>query len=233
MAYTAKETILEAKTVIVSFSEKQVEDIIEKEKMLDMYEDKLGTYLVKISSKALTDRDSNEVSKLLHCIGDFERIGDHAVNLTEVAGEMNDKQLSFSRKAMADIAVLGSAIEEILDITVNAFEKNDLALASKVEPLEQVIDALIKLIKLRHVERLQAGACTLQLGFVFSDLLTNFERVSDHCSNIAVGTIELNRSSFDTHEYLSHVKDGSNEEFTAHFNAFSNKYSLDVIQSIN
>jgi len=205
MAHIAKNIIHAASSVIMGFDEKKIAEVIEQEQTLDMYEDKLGTYLVKISSKALSDRDSNEVTKLLHCIGDFERIGDHAVNLTEVAREMHDKQLSFSRKAIANIHVLSKAVEEIVDITVNSFENTDLALASTVEPLEQVIDSLIKQIKLGHVERLQAGACTLQLGFVFSDLLNNYARVSDHCSNIAVGTIELERNSFDTPEDLSNV----------------------------
>lgn len=231
MAHIAKKIILTASSVIMNYDEKKIAEVIAQEQTLDMYEDKLGTYLVKISSKALSDRDSNEVTKLLHCIGDFERIGDHAVNLTEVAREMHDKQLSFSRKAIADILVLSKAVEEIVDITVNSFEHTDLALASNVEPLEQVIDSLIKQIKLGHVERLQAGACTLQLGFVFSDLLNNYARVSDHCSNIAVSTIELERNSFDTHEYLSHVKDGSNAEFSVLFESYSEKYSLSGVSS--
>ncbi len=231
MAHIAKDTIKAAKSLVGNFNEKKIEMIVENEQVLDMYEDKLGTYLVKVSSKALSDRDSNEVSKLLHSIGDFERIGDHALNLTKVAREMFDKQLSFSKRALADIQILSQALDEILDITVESFEKNDLALASKVEPLEQVIDSLIKQIKLRHVERLQTGACTLQLGFVFSDLLTNFERVSDHCSNIAVGVIELARSSFDTHEYLQHVKDGSDREFQTLFSEYSGKYALVLHQT--
>ena len=226
MAYITKNAISTAISVLENFNEKKIAEVVEQEQTLDMYEDKLGTYLVKVSSKALSDRDSIEVSKLLHSIGDFERIGDHALDLTEVAREMHDKELSFSRKAMADVHVLIQAIEEIVTITVKAFEETDLQLATSVEPLEQVIDSLIKQIKLGHVERLQAGACTLQLGFVFSNLLNNFERVSDHCSNIAVGIIELERTSFDTHEYLSHVKDGSDAKFTELFNSYAEKYTL-------
>ncbi len=226
MAVIAKETILAANSLINNFNEKQVNYVIENEQTLDMYEDKLGTYLVKIATKNLTDIDSNEVSKLLHSIGDFERIGDHAVNLSEVAKEIDDKQLNFSDEAMKDLKILGTALEEILEITVEAFGKNSLDIASKVEPLEQVIDSLIKQVKLRHIERLQGGQCTIQLGFILSDLLTNIERVSDHCSNIAVGIIELKHNSFNTHEYLNHIKDGSDRNFIENYNAFSKKYVL-------
>lgn len=226
MAQTAMEAILAAKELLGKFDEHQFNKIAEKEQTLDVYEDKLGSYLVRIASKSLTYTDSNEVSKLLHSIGDFERMGDHALNLAEVAKEIYDKQLNFSQEAMKDLSVLSSALDEILDITVEAFKENNMELASKVEPLEQVIDSLIRQIKLRHIERLQGGQCTIQMGFVLNDLLTNIERVSDHCSNVAVGIIELKHNSYNTHEYLRQIKDGSNKNFSESFNTFTKKYSL-------
>lgn len=226
MSKIAHEAVLDAMDVIGKFDSVKAESILEKEDVIDIYEDKLGTYLVKLSSKELTEKDSQQISKMLHTIGQFERLGDHACNLLKTAEEMNDKEISFSEEANREIAVASAAITEIMDITMTAFEKGDLELASKVEPLEQVIDDIISNIRNRHISRLKNGVCTIELGFVLSDLLSNYERVSDHCSNIAVAIIESSHDSFKAHEYLSGVKNDDNQEFNEEFEAYSKKYSL-------
>ena len=166
------------------------------------------------------------MSKLLHTIGDFERLSDHAVNILKVAEEINDKKIEFSDSAKAEIKTITKALCEILDITSQSFINGDIELAKKVEPLEQVIDVLISEVKTNHVNRLQTGECTIELGFVLSDLLNNYERVSDHCSNIAVAMIETSHSSFETHEYLNAVKSDKNEEFINEYNEYSEKYKI-------
>ena len=180
MGQIAIEALLDSISLVEKFDTKIVDKIIESEKKLDDYEDKLGTFLVKVSSHDLTDADSNMVSTLLHVIGDFERIGDHAVNIAKAAQEISDKQINFSENATAELKVATDAIKEILELTEKAFAENDFALAKQVEPLEQVIDDLLAEIKSRHIARLTGGKCTIELGFVLSDLLTNYERVSDH-----------------------------------------------------
>ncbi len=206
MANIAKTTLNDAIDLLHNYSAKKDEEIRQSENDIDTYEDKLGTYLVLLSAKELSESDSTQVSKLLHSIGDFERLGDHAVNLVRIAAEINDKQLTFSEAASGELAVLTKAITDILTLTVDAFEQNDLTLAAKVEPLEQVIDGLIANVKARHIRRLQAGECTIELGFVLSDILNNYERISDHCSNVAVTIIEMEHNSFKTHQYLNQVK---------------------------
>lgn len=226
MAKAARDSLLTSIEIVGNYDPKKAEYITRTEGMIDMYEDKLGTFLVKLSSKNLTHDDSNEVSELLHAIGDFERIGDHAVNILRVAEEIRDKALTFSEHAQQELEVLTQAIVDILNLTVDAFEKEDSALAGKVEPLEQVIDGLKKEIKNRHVKRLQEGRCTIELGFVLSDLLTNYERVSDHCSNVAVTVIQIKDSVMDTHDYLNKVKTDGGEEFTSAFNTYKQTYRL-------
>lgn len=226
MGLTAIQALLDSIALVEKFDTKIVDEIIECEKTLDDYEDKLGTFLVKISSHDLTDADSNTVSTLLHIIGDFERIGDHAVNIAKVAQEINDKQISFSENATAELKVVTNAIKEILELTEKAFAENDLNLAMMVEPLEEVIDDLLAEIKSRHIARLTGGKCTIELGFVLSDLLTNFERVSDHCSNIAVCLIQISKSVFDAHEYLNEYKSSGSETFTHSFDEYKGKYIL-------
>ena len=220
------EAIMMGLDITQKFSTQKVARIMEIEDIVDNYEDKLGTTLVKLSSKELSDTDSRQVSKILHTIGEFERLSDHAVNIVSVAEEMNDKNIRFSDSANKELAVATAALTEILDITTRAFENDDVALASKVEPLEQVIDDIIAEIKVRHITRLKAGACTIELGFVLNDLLANYERVSDHCSNIAVAMIEVQHDSFKTHEYLSGVKNSNDAAFNEEFAAFSKKYAL-------
>ena len=191
-----------------------------------MYFCNLGTYLVKISARSVSDPDSRKVSKLLHTIGDFERLSDHAINIMMVADEMERKKISFSDEARAEIDVITMALREIIAVTVDSFITNDISLAKRVEPLEQVIDALIAKSKNNHISRLQAGNCTIELGFILSDLLNNYSRISDHCSNIAVAIIETSHNSFETHEYLHSVKNQSNAEFTAVFNRYAEQYKL-------
>lgn len=226
MAVIARDTFLDALALTHNYTHRGAELILENENRLDEYEDKLGTYLVKISSKDLSDADSKEVSKQLHTIGDFERIGDHAVNMVRTADEVFNKNIVFSEDARRELSVISSAVTEILAITTKAFEDNDLELAGSVEPLEQVIDSLIAECKSNHVRRLRYGTCTIELGFVLSDLLTNFSRVSDHCSNIAVALIEVAQNAFDTHEYLGEIKSMDNPVFKQKFEEYLEKYKL-------
>ena len=207
------------------FDEGTEQRILQMEDSLDNFEDKLGTYLVKLSSQALSSEDSQVVSKILHAIGDFERLGDHACNLVKVAREIHEKQVSFSPNATREIKVLTDAIQEILNITACAYDGDSVELAAKVEPLEQVIDRLTVQIKNNHVKRLQHGACTIEGGFILADLLNNYERISDHCSNIAVAIIEVEHNSFDTHKYLNGVKYG-NSVFNEIYDSFDKKYAL-------
>ena len=226
MARLAQNSLYQAIGLIGAYDEKIAHSIEEGEDQIDMYEDKLGTYLVRLSSKNLTMEESREISKLLHVIGDFERIGDHAVNILKSAKEMQVKKYVFSGQAQQEISIISSAIEEIVDLATNAFVKNDLYLASKVEPLEQVLDSLKDELRNRHVQRLQNGECTISNGFIFSDLITNYERVADHCSNIGVCILRIAEDSFDTHEYLNHVKDGHDDTFENRYNRYKEKYQL-------
>lgn len=226
MAMAAQESMVEAIGLLHDFDQKRADHITEEEEQIDLYEDKLGSFLVKLSSKELSHQDSNDVSQLLHAIGDFERIGDHAVNILRVANEIHDKEIQFSDKAQEELQVMTRAILDIMGLTVEAFQQNDAALAAKVEPLEQVIDGLKLELKKRHVRRLQEGRCTIELGFVLTDLLTNYERVSDHCSNIAVTVIQNKDSSVDTHGYLNEIKNTGDPTFTQAFEEYSMEYLL-------
>ena len=225
MCATTRDTLKKAMGLLIHYDEAMAQEVLDQENMVDLYEDRLGTFLVKLSARALSRTDSHAVSLMLHTIGDFERISDHAVNLKEVAREIYEKGLSFSGEARRELDVLTGAIEEILRLTERAYVDQDLVLAAQVEPLEQVVDQLIAKIKDHHIGRLQRGECTIELGFVLSDLLNNYERISDHCSNIAVALIEVKHNSFDTHKYLNDVKYGS-ADFAAAFESFSRKYVL-------
>ena len=181
--------------------------------------------MVQLSSRSLSEKDSQVVSKMLHAIGNFERLGDHALNLTGSAKELNEKGLCFSDEAKAELSVLMEAIREIMDITDRAYADNNAKLAAEVEPLEEVIDDLISKIRSNHIRRLRHGECSIEMGFVLSDALTNFERVSDHCSNVAVAIIETEHNAYDIHNYLHGIKH-HNEDFTQAYEAYSSKYSL-------
>jgi phosphate:Na+ symporter len=225
MAALADQTILSAISLLDCYDESVMREVLKNEDKLDNYEDQLGTYLVKLSSQALSKADSRRVSRMLHAINDFERMGDHAVNLMKAAEETHKKGITFSDEATAELSIMTSAIGEILRISATAYVNNDLALAAQVEPLEEVIDGLADTIKDNHVRRLQEGRCSIELGFILMDILNNYERISDHCSNVAVAILELSHDSFDTHEYLNGMKFQS-EEFNALFNQFAKKYAL-------
>lgn len=224
MSIMAKKNFFRSLKMINKFSQKRMDKILRKEPRIDMYEDKLGTFLVKLSNKDLSEKDSHEVSKLLHCISDFERIGDHAVNILEVAQKMNQKQIEFSQDAKDDIAAVTNALSEIMDLTTDAFCENDLEKAKKIEPLEQVIDILISEAKDKHVDRLQKGLCTIELGFMFTEVMNNIERVSDHCSNVGVCLIQVEKSQFDKHRYLHEIKTAGESDFNQNFEDYKNKY---------
>ncbi|MBQ8261655.1 MAG: Na/Pi cotransporter family protein [Lachnospiraceae bacterium] len=226
MAGMAKETIERAIALVDVYSEEEAERVKKMENKLDYYEDELGTFLVKLSAKELSEADSRQISKLLHTIGDLERISDHAVSIVLAAKEMKEKAAKFSAHAMQEIDTLKSAILEILEITMKSYKDNDTELARKVEPLEQVIDRLIEKIRHRHIARLKDGRCTIEHGIILSDLLSDLSRVSDHCSNIAVATIEVDRNQFETHQYLKKVKYIGDEEFNNSFVEFGLKYEL-------
>ena len=226
MAEVSVSSLKHSFTLIENYNEKEDQAIRAEEDSVDMYEDKLGSYLVKISAKQLTTSDSNEVSKLLHIIGDFERISDHALNIVGSAEEMHDKQLAFSDEAKVELGTLVKAVDEILELSLSAFRNRDLDAAIKVEPLEQVIDSLTETIKTKHIARLQRGECTIEMGFILSDLLASLERISDHCSNIAGCMLEMEHSELDIHEYLRGVKYGDDKEYKDFYEYYQVKYTL-------
>jgi len=227
MCTLTRSTIIKAMGMLdrTTYSDEKVREVLDLENIIDLYEDRLGTFLVKLSTCALSREDSHAVSVMLHTIGDFERMSDHAVNILGVAKELREKDLYFSDDAKDELRVLSDAIMEIMEMTEKTFINNDLALATQVEPLEQVVDDLIDHIKHHHIERMRQGKCTIEMGFILSDLLNNYSRVSDHCSNVAVAVIEVAHNSFDTHQYLNEVKYGS-EEFVRVYNSFAQKYAI-------
>lgn len=226
MAELSRKSMLTAIELIGNYDEDKANFIRETETLTDKYEDKLGTYLVKLSNNELTEHESHQVGRLLHSIGDFERIGDHALNILDAAVEIKEKNIIFSDKALKELTVIENAVIEILNMSIDSFVFNDIKMASHVEPLEQIIDKLRAEIKSRHIERLQNNECTVQLGFVYSDLLTNYERVSDHCSNIAVYTLQLNSDKLDAHKYLRGIKADSNNSFATEYETYEKKYAL-------
>ena len=204
MAKASEDALFKAIALFHHYDKDIAEEVSNLEDMVDHYEDELGTYLMKLNNADLSDADSKIVSTILHCIGDFERISDHAVNLMNTANEVYRKEEHFSDKAKGELEVYEGAIRDIVSMTFSVFEKQDVAMATKVEPLEEVIDTLNDEVKKKHVKRLRKGKCTIELGFVLSDITTNFERIADHCSNIAVCIIQTNEDGFDTHEYQIH-----------------------------
>ena len=226
MAEISVSAIEKSLTMLSEYKDEVGKEIIKAEKKADKYEDKLGSYLVKISALELSDEDAAETTKLLHIISDFERISDHAVNVLSSAEEIYDKKLSFSDKAKKEIMVLADAVSEIVNLAYKSFSENDLEAAYKVEPLEQVVDDLRDEMKSKHIRRLQEGRCIIELGFILGDLLTNLERVSDHCSNIAGLVIEMAHSEMDIHKYLKKVKTDPNSEYNALYEKYTEKYSI-------
>ncbi|MBR3993917.1 MAG: Na/Pi cotransporter family protein, partial [Clostridia bacterium] len=226
MAQISVATIKQALNNFDSYTAKIGEEVRAGEAKVDQYEDHLGTYLVKLSALDMTHADSNETTKLLHILGDFERISDHAVNVIESAEEMKDKHSEFSGIAKQEINAMIGAVNEILDLALDAFCNENLNSAFLVEPLEQVVDYLKDTIKKNHIARLRKNECTIELGFILSDLITNLERVADHCSNIAGCMLEMTHEDLDIHEYLRNVKNGEIREFNEAYEHYMTKYSI-------
>lgn len=226
MARLAQEAVFDSTRILNSYDRNVEEEVAKIEKKVDKYEDKISAYLVGLSEKNLNAADSHQVTKILHIIGDVERISDHALNICETAEEMYDKKINFSQGATKEISVLTDAVREILSITTDMLENDDIRIAKKIEPLEQIIDKLKKKIKNNHVMRLQVGECTVELGFILSDLLTNYERIADHCSNIAVAVLGNANSNFEAHDYMKHVKNEGENEFFEQYDYYKTKYSI-------
>ena len=228
MAELARVGVVQAMSLTHKWDDSLAQKVREEEEKVDKYEDALGTYLVKLSSREMSHADSQSVNTLLHTISDFERISDHSVNVLSSAEEIHAKSIAFSKDAQEELQVLEGAVQDVLSRTTDAFRKGDLHLAGKVEPLETVVDELVRAIKARHVARLQTGSCSIEYGFVLEDLLTNYERVCDHCSNVAVAQIEVAQDSFDTHAYLNDLRYGNetkeSEQFQRRLDRYRERY---------
>ena len=226
MADISRESLFTALGLIGNYDENKALYVGELESRVDKYEDELGTYIMKISTKILNKDDSETLNMMLHSIGDFERISDHACNLCDSARELHNKQMEFSPKAKTELDILCSAVREVVDISFDSFKTNNIKEADKVEPLEELIDTLTVELKARHIRRLREGKCTIELGFAHSDILNNLERVSDHCSNIAVDVIQSDKENFDTHEYLDAMKNRDNQQFAREYKEYKEIYRL-------
>ncbi len=226
MAECAKDALAEACALLVRYSDESFSRVEQLEADGDRYEDALGSYLIKLTGRELTQQQNEDVSKYLHTITDFERISDHALNIAESARELNEKQITFSDEAQKELSVVCMAVREIVRLSIQAFTKNDLAIAVQIEPLEELIDQLCDKVKHHHIDRLQKGQCTIQQGFVLNDLLTSLERVGDHCSNVAVAMIELAEDSFATHEYLDQLLDKQSPAFLQAFDEYHKRFAL-------
>ncbi len=226
MAQYAQKSIMLAIDLLKNYDKEKAAEVVKLESQVDKFEDELGTYLVKLSSRDLSERESHMLSMLLHGIGDFERISDHALNIKEAADEMAEKGMQFSDKATEELEVFSNAVMEILETAIAAFENEDTKMAELVEPLEEVIDQISDEVKDRHIKRLRKGKCTIELGFVLSDITTNLERVSDHCSNVAVCLLQVREDSYETHEYLDALKESNDINFKGKVLAYKEKYML-------
>jgi len=226
MIKIAAESVNTALDKLFDYDEKTEAHIKEQEEVVDNYEDKLGSYLVKLAGHKLDTKEANEVTTLLHVIGDVERISDHACNILKAGKEIYEKKITFSEMARHEIGVITKAVEEIVDLSVKAVEEEDNEYAIKIEPLEQVIDKLKYKMKRNHIERLQNDECTIELGFVYSDIITNFERIADHCSNIGVSILQREESAYEPHEYLSHVKNDGENNFISQYDVYKSKYRI-------
>ena len=226
MAENSQNALEKALQLLEHYSEEGAEYVEHMEAMVDRYEDVLGTYLVRLNHKDLSENDSRSLSIMLHCIGDFERISDHAVNLMESARELHEKDAHFSKEAVQELRVLENAVRDIVNITFTTFDRQDVKMAGEIEPLEEVIDELSKELKLRHVQRLRAGNCTIEMGFILSDITTSLERISDHCSNIGVCVTQVKEDLYDTHSHLDSIKHETNEAFLHDLEELRFKYLL-------
>ena len=226
MAEASKESLFTALSMLGDYRETDAQKVIAEENNVDEYEDALGSYLVKLGQKDLNVHDSRDLSIILHCIGDFERISDHAVNIMESAKELHEKELRFSEKALEELKVISKAVVDIVSISYDVFENTNIESAKKVEPLEEIIDELNQELKARHVRRLREGKCTIEQGFILSDITTSLERIADHCSNIAVCILQVAEDSFDTHSYLNAVKREDNATFQRRMEETRKQYPL-------
>ena len=225
MADTAEATLRSGAASLLNYTPELAQAVREGESKTDHYEDILGTYLVKLSTLQISEDDSSEAAMLLKALNDFERIGDHALNLVESAEEFRSKSLVLTDAAKHELSVLIQAVEDIVSLSFRAFRNDDLEMARRVEPLEQVIDDLKEKLRIHHILRLQQGSCSIESGFVWSDLLTALERVGDHCSNIAGCIIDLHNHDLNTHEALRSAR-MENEDFGDAYRAYAQKYSL-------
>ena len=225
MEAVSRRCLLAAMKLMGGFDEEAAQSVLADEDIVDRYEDKIGSFLVKLSAKSLSDADSHKVSKLLHAIGDFERMSDHAVNIMESARELHDKGIRFSEAAQREVKTLSEAIKEILEISGRAYNGWDPAIALQVEPLEEVIDELVSQIRERHIQRLRDGVCTIELGFILSDILTNYERVGDHCSNLAVTVVGLTQGNLESHENLENIRHDE-AAFRELYGGYKQKYTI-------
>lgn len=226
MARCVVKNVTDALALVDKYAKDGFAEVQKEEELVDRYEDKLGTYLVQITRLELTKQQNIMVGKYLHSITDFERMSDHALNIAECAQEMHDKKLNFSKYATHELSVLRSAVSEIVALAVKAFVEDDLSVAYRIEPLEEKIDSLCDEMKLHHINRISDGTCTLQLGFVFNDLLTNLERMADHCSNIGVAMIELASGALETHDYYNKLMEETTEQFKESFAKYDAKFKL-------
>lgn len=226
MAGYSAEALYDSLELMKDYSDEKWQRVEALEDIVDKYEDELGTYLAKVSGKELAEEDSKRVSNGLHCIGDLERISDHALAIAEIYAKMHKEGMAFSDKAMAELNLYSNAVYEIMSMTCKALNEDDMKIAKRIEPLEEVINGLNATIKKQHIKRLQKGKCTIELGIALENLLNNYERVADHCSNVAASLLQVKTDSFDTHEYLNRVKQESNVEFQAMYSMYKEKYSL-------
>ena len=226
MAKKARKNILRAMGLLDNYAEERYQKVQEKENLIDKYEDKLGTYLMQLRGRDMNVTQTKQVSIFLHTISDFERLGDHAVNISKAANELHEKKINFSDEANYELGVLGAAVKEVLDLTVKAFCEDDLETAAKVEPLRELITILCNELKTRHITRLRVGKCEMKQGFAFNNLLTDYERIGAHCSNIAVAMIETESSDFDTHKYLKSIRELNNEEYTKLYEEYEQRFDI-------
>lgn len=226
MARKARKNIVRAMGLFDNYTEDRYNKVQEKENLIDKYEDKLGTYLMQLTGRDMTENQSKQVSIFLHTISDFERLGDHAVNLSKSANELYEKKISFSDEATYELSVLGGAVKEILEVTVDAFSDDDVGEAIRVEPLRELINVLCNELKSRHITRLRNGKCELKLGFAFNNILTDFERIGAHCSNVAVALLESEAEDFDTHEYQKSIREMNNVMYRELYEAYELKYDI-------
>ena len=226
MAELSRQALFIARELLNKYDETKAENVLKLENKVDHYEDRLGTYLIRLSSQDLSEKDSKSLSMLLHSIGDLERISDHAVNIMEKAQEMNEKNLTFSAKGAEEMEVYSRAVRDIMNMSIEAFKNDDIQLARQVEPLEEVIDYLNDELKQRHVNRLRSGECSVEMGFVLSDITINYERVADHCSNLAVDLLRIHENVFDVHEYLEGLKENKDTAFREAYRKDKADYAL-------